>query len=126
MKWSFLSSEEKQRWASKNPRRVGADFHQRLKSSGQLDEDDEDWCVSEFSSFYFSLLAVLFSVTVNYLHLVVCGISVQDHILSKLMIPSLLVIDLQENWKFSKCCLLIASVHVNCIKLLLFLYFSME
>ena len=123
MKWSFLSSEEKQSWASKNPRRVGADFHQRLKSSGQLDVDDEDWCVSEFSSFCFSLLAVLFP---GYLHLVVCGILVQDHVQSKLMIPSLLVIDLQESWQFSKCCLLIASVHVNCIKLLLFLYFSMD
>ena len=72
-----------------------------------------------FSSFCFSLLSFLFP---GYLHLVVCGILVQDHIQSKL-IPSLLVIDLQ---KFSKCCLLIASVHVNCIKLLLFLYFSTE
>ena len=34
-------SEERQSWASKNPRHVGADFHQRLKSSGQLNEDDE-------------------------------------------------------------------------------------
>ena len=94
----LLSSEEKQSWASKNPRRVGADFHQRLKSSGQLDVDDEDWCVSEFSSFCFSLLAVLFP---GYLHLVMCGILVQDHIQSKL-IPSLLVIFLQESWMFSK------------------------
>ena len=81
-------SEEKQSWASKTPRCVGADFHLRLKSSGQLDVDNEDWCVSVFSSFCFSLLAVLFP---GYLHLVVCGILVQDHIQSKL-IPLLLVV----------------------------------
>ena len=108
----LLPSEEKQSWASKNPRRVGADFHLRLKSSGQLDVDDEDWCVSVFSSFCFSLLAVLFP---GYLHLVVCGILIQDHIQSKL-IPSLLVVPfLQESLMFSKCCLLIASVHVKII-----------
>ena len=106
-----LPSEEKQRWASKNPRHVGADFHQRLKSSGQLDVDDEDWCVSVFSSFCFSLLAVLYP---GYLHLVVCGILTQDHIQSKL-IPSLLVIFMQESWMFSKFCLLTACVHVKLI-----------
>ena len=37
------SAEERLSWASKNPRRVGADFHQRLKSSGQLDVDDDNW-----------------------------------------------------------------------------------
>ena len=103
----LLPSDEKQSRASKKPRRVGADFHQRLKSSGQLDVDDEDWCVSVFSSFCFSLLAVLFP---GYLHLIVCGILFQDHIQSKL-IPSLLVVAfLQESWMFSKCFLLTACV----------------
>ena len=83
----LLPSEEKQSWASKNPsrRHVGANFHQ---SSGQLDVDDKDWCVCVFSSLCFRLLVVLFP---GYFHLVVCGISVQDHIQSKL-IPSLLVL----------------------------------
>ena len=39
----YCGAEERQSWASKNPMRVGADFHQRLKSSGQLDVDDDDW-----------------------------------------------------------------------------------
>ena len=120
----LLPSEEKQSWASKNPRCVGADFHQRLKSSGQLDVDDEDWCVSEFSSFCFSLLVVLFP---GYLHLVVCGILAQDHIQGKL-IPSLLVnifarkLDVFKMLPFDCLC----TCQNNYIKLPLFLYFSME
>ena len=61
-----------------------------------------------FSSFCFSLLAVLFP---DYLYLVVCGILVQDHIQSKLIL-SLLVTFMQESWMFSKCCFLTACVHV--------------
>ena len=94
----LLPSEEKQSRASKKPRCVGADFHLRLKSSGQLDVDDEDWCVIVFSSFCFSLLAVLFP---GCLHLITHGILVQDHIQSKL-IPSLLVVAfLQESCMFA-------------------------
>ena len=35
--------EEKHGKGKRNPKRVGADFHRKLKSNGLLDRDDEDW-----------------------------------------------------------------------------------
>lgn len=42
----FFDTEEKLARSKKNPRRVGADFHDNLRRAGLLDTDDEKWYVT--------------------------------------------------------------------------------
>ena len=67
--------------SKKNPRRVGANFHDSLRRAGLLDKDDETWCVTCFKvkpqQAY--MTACCTCAITGFLLLGVCGITDQDH-----------------------------------------------
>ena len=89
--WFYsLRTEEMLARSKKNPRRVGADFHDNLRRAGLLDTDDEKWyasCWKQSNEFlYFIILFACVCVCVcvcvhriGCLPLGVYGIMDQDH-----------------------------------------------